>query len=40
MGTLTVSSIDLNDLNPGNHDINLKTAANPTGELRGRITLR
>jgi hypothetical protein len=40
MGTLTVSSIDVNNLNSGNCYINIKAAANPTGELRGQVTMQ
>ncbi len=40
MGTLTVSSIDVDNLNSGSYYININTAANPTGELRGQIMLQ
>ncbi len=36
-GTLTVSSIDVNNLNSANYYVNVLTSANPNGELRGQI---
>lgn len=40
MGTLTVSAVDISNLNGGNYYVNIQTAANPTSELRGQITMQ
>jgi hypothetical protein len=39
-GTLTVSAIDVTNLNAGNYYVNIMTATNPAGELRGQIMLQ
>lgn len=38
-GTLTVSAIDVSNFNLGNYYVNVETATNPSGELRGQITM-
>jgi hypothetical protein len=39
-GTLTVSAIDVTNLTTGNYYVNVMTATNPTGELRGQIAIQ
>lgn len=39
-GTLTVSTVDVTNLTSGSYYVNVMTATNPSGELRGQITMQ
>lgn len=40
MGTLTVTAVDVTNLNASGYYVNIQTAANPNGELRGQIGMQ